>query len=45
MHRKLFDLARALPADGPLPITREATAMQEQLRTLAPGFFGPAAQR
>jgi len=41
----LFDLARALPADGPLPITQEATAMQEQLRTLAPGFFGPAEQR
>ncbi len=41
----LFDLARALPADGPLPITQEATAMQEQLRTLAAGFFGPAAQR
>ena len=38
-------LARALPADDPLPIPREATAMQEQLRTLAPGFFGPAAQR
>jgi len=41
----LFDVARGLERSNALTIDREATAMREQLRTLAPGFFGPAAQR
>jgi hypothetical protein len=41
----LFDIARGLVASDVLTIDREARAMHEQLRTLAPGFFGPAAQR
>ena len=44
----LFDIARALPASHALPPSIEATAMSEQLQTLAPGFFvttaSPAAQ-
>ena len=41
----LFDIARGLVTSDALTVDREATAMREQLRTLAPGFFGPALQR
>jgi hypothetical protein len=41
----LFDIAVGLPGSDALPPTREAVAMREQLRTLAPGFFGPEATR
>jgi len=41
----LFEIALGLPGSSALPPTREASAMREQLQTLAPGFFGPAAAR
>lgn len=42
---QLFDIARAMPSSQDLPPAREAVAMHEQLRALAPGFFGPDAAR
>ncbi|WP_203291826.1 hypothetical protein [Maricaulis parjimensis] len=39
----LFEIARRLPDADRLPPLREASAMQEQLQSLAPDFFGPAA--
>ena len=41
----LFDIARGLVVSDNLTIGREATAMREQLRALAPVFFGPAPPR
>jgi hypothetical protein len=38
----LFDLARSLPATDALPILGEAEVMRDQLRTIAPSYFGPS---
>lgn len=41
----LFEIALGLPGSSELPPSREASAMREQLQTLAPGFFGPITAR
>lgn len=37
----LFDIARCLPAASEIDLLGEADLMADQLRTLAPGYFGP----
>ena len=41
----LFEIAMAMPGAAQLPPGHEAAAMRQQLRTLAPDFFGPAPAR